>query len=29
MLALSFIGVAIALGVSTQQGMTPVVGDRY
>ncbi|MBV9755078.1 MAG: DMT family transporter [Hyphomicrobiales bacterium] len=26
-LALSFTGVAIALGVSTQQGMTPVVGD--
>jgi drug/metabolite transporter (DMT)-like permease len=26
-LAFSFIGVAIALGVSTQQGMTPVVGD--
>ena len=26
-LTLSFIGVAIALGVSTQQGMTPVIGD--
>ena len=26
-LALSFVGVAIALGVSTQQGMTPVLGD--
>ena len=26
-LMLSFIGVAIALGVSTQQGMTPVIGD--
>ncbi len=26
-LALSFIGVAIALGVSTQQGWTPVIGD--
>jgi drug/metabolite transporter (DMT)-like permease len=26
-LALSFIGVAIALGVSTHQGLTPVIGD--
>ena len=26
-LALSFVGVAVALGVSTQQGLTPLIGD--